>query len=131
MSGDTTYRYYSGTNAYLRVASANRHVSYQLAGGDSQDVGPLNDWLPVAGCPIPPPQTECLFNWAEKNDPNLFAPSGFATAAWDVYTYRYYSATKAYLGVSSVDNHVYYLGQDGNMLDEGPTSYWYPLAGCQ
>ncbi len=131
VSGDSTYRYYSSTNAYLRVSSANRHVSYQLAGGASQDVGPLNDWLPVAGCPIPPPQTECLFNWAETNYPGLFAPSGFATAVWDVYTYRYYSATKAYLGVSSVDDHVYYLGQDGAMLDEGPTSYWFPLAGCQ
>ncbi len=131
VSGDYTYRYYSSTNAYLRVSSANRHVSYQLAGGASQDVGPLTDWLPVAGCPIPPPQTECLFNWAETNYPGLFAPSGFATAVWDVYTYRYYSATKAYLGVSSVDDHVYYLGQDGTMLDEGPTSYWFPLASCQ
>ena len=131
VSGDTTYRYYSNTNAYLRVSSANRHVSYQLADGTSQDVGPLNDWLPVAGCTIPPPPTECLFNWAEKNYPGLFAPSGFATAVWDVYTYRYYSVNNAYLGVSSVDNHVYYLGSDGVMQDEGSTSYWYPLAGCQ
>ena len=131
VSGDTTYRYYSNTNASLRVSSSNQHVSYQLADGTSQDVGPLNDWVQVAGCTIPPPPTECLFNWAEKNYPGLFAPSGFATAVWDVYTYRYYSATKAYLGVSSVDKHVYYLGQNGKMQDEGPTSYWFPLAGCQ
>jgi exo-beta-1,3-glucanase (GH17 family) len=41
--------------------------------------------------------TECLFNWAEINYPTLLAPAGSPTAAWTVYTYRYYSATNAYL----------------------------------
>ena len=77
------------------------------------------------------PTTECLFNWAEMNYPALNSWMSPATAFWGIYTYRYYSATKTYLGVSSVDNHVYYMGQDGNLLDEGPASYWLPLAGCQ
>jgi len=76
-------------------------------------------------------QTECLFNWAEKNYANLFSPAGQATAHWSVYTYRYYPATNAYVGVSSADNHVYYLGPDGNMADVGALSYWLPFVGCQ
>lgn len=77
------------------------------------------------------PTTECLFNWAEKNYPTLFSPAGSPTSALSVYTYRYYSATNAYLGVSSLNNHLYYLGAANNgLLDAGPLSYWLPLAGC-
>ncbi len=61
-------------------------------------------------------QTECLFNWAETNYPALFAPAGSSTAVFTPYAYRHYTATNAYLGVSSVDNHVYYEGPDGNLL---------------
>ncbi|MDD5321201.1 MAG: PQQ-binding-like beta-propeller repeat protein [Methylococcales bacterium] len=75
--------------------------------------------------------TDCLFNWAEKNYPTLFAPSGAPTQVWPPYNYRYYSATNAYLGISSVDNHVYYMGPDGKLQNEGSQSYWLPLAGCQ
>ena len=74
--------------------------------------------------------TDCLFNWAEQHYSGLFAGGGPA-AMWDVYTYRYYSATHAYLGVSSADSHVYYLGPDGRLQDEGPLAQWLPIAGCQ
>ena len=130
ISGVYTYRYYWATNAYLGVSSADNHVYYLGADGKLLDEGPLSDWLPKAGCQ-PPPPSECLFNWAEKNYPDLFAPSGSATAISGVYTYRYYWLTNAYLGVSSADNHVYYMGADGKLLDEGPLSYWLPKAGCQ
>ena len=81
--------------------------------------------------PTPDASANCLFNWAEGNYSNLFAPSGSQTAFWRSYAYRYYWATNAYVGVSSADNHAYYLGPDGNMQDEGPVSYWLNLAGCQ
>ncbi len=74
---------------------------------------------------------ECLFNWAEKIYPTLLSPAGFPTAVWNGYSYRYYSATKAFLVVSSIDNHVFYIGPDGRWQDEGLISYWLPLAGCQ
>lgn len=74
--------------------------------------------------------TECLLNWAEKNYVYLFAPAGSHSMVWTVYTYRYYSETNAYLGVSSADDHVYYVGADGNFQDEGSLSYWLPIAGC-
>ena len=73
----------------------------------------------------------CLFNWGEKNYPALFAPAGASMQAWSVYTYRHYAGTNAYLGVSSADDHVYYLGPDGHMQDEGALSHWLPVAGCQ
>jgi len=81
--------------------------------------------------PTPDASANCLFNWAEGHYSNLFAPSGSQMAFWRSYAYRYYSATNAYVGISSADNHAYYLGPDGNMQDEGPASYWLNLAGCQ
>ena len=129
--GAYTYRHYSATNAYLGVSSIDNHLYYMGSDGVLQDEGALSHWLPLAGCGTPTlPPSDCLFNWAEANYPSLFAPASSLTAVWTVYNYRYYSATNAYLGVSTVDNHVYYQGQDGVLQDEGALSHWLPLAGC-
>ena len=127
-----TYRYYAGTKVYLGVASTDNHVYYMGPDGVLQDEGTLTGWLPTAGCgtPVIPPN-DCLFNWAEQNYPGLFAPAGATSGNLGVYTYRYYSGTNAYLGVSSTDNHLYYMGSDGVLQDEGLLSNWLPLAGCQ
>ena len=129
--GIYTYRYYPTTQAYVGVSSITNHVYYQGPNGNSQDEGPLSNWLSTAGCQASAAPTECLFNWAENNYPALFAPAGSPTVASGVYTYRHYLATKDYLGVSSIDNHVYYQGADGQLQDEGPLSYWLPVANCQ
>jgi hypothetical protein len=72
---------------------------------------------------------DCLFNWAERNHPALFAPSGAASATSAPYYYRFYAGTRAYLGVSTVDGNVYYLA--GNRLDNvGPLASWRATAGC-
>ena len=130
VSGIYTYRHYSATNAYVGVSSVDGHVYYLGPDGVMQDEGTLYNWLPKASCPVPTP-TDCLFNWAETNYPSLFAPAGATTTVSGGYTSRYYSGTNAYLRVSSTDNHVYYMGSDGVMQDEGPLSNWLPLAGCQ
>jgi imidazolonepropionase-like amidohydrolase len=75
-------------------------------------------------------EIECLFNWAEGKYPDLFAPSGSPTTDSSDYSYRYYSATKAYMGVSTADKDVYYMGADAILQNEGPLSHWLPLAGC-
>jgi hypothetical protein len=106
--------FYSGATSDVNVANISTSASVMTA------------TLSVTQPPI-----ECLINWAEVNYPTLFAPPGSSTATWDVYTYRYYSATNAYLGVSSVDSHVYYMGADGNLQNVGPQSYWLSKAGCQ
>ncbi len=78
-----------------------------------------------------PAQIECLFDWVEGSYPSLFAPSGAPTAVWSSYSYRHYAATNAAVGVSSVDDHVYYLGPDSVLQDEGPLSSWLSVTGCQ
>jgi len=127
-----TYRQYSATNSYLGVSSSDGHVYYLGPNGIMQDEGSLSDWLPKAACQVSAaPPVDCLFNWAEKNYANLFSPAGSPDAMWTIYTYRYYSATKAYLGVSSKDNHIYFQGVDGNLQDEGALTVWLAKAGCQ
>jgi len=76
------------------------------------------------------PRAECLFNWAESQYAYLFSPAGFATTVWTEFNYRYYPATNAYLGVSSKDGSVYYMGADGVMHNEGSLSYWLLQSGC-
>ena len=77
--------------------------------------------------------SDCLFNWAEQNYASLFAPAGSGTVESAPYAYRYYGQTNSYLGVSSVDGHLYYLGPSPGMamMDLGLASEWYARAGCQ
>ncbi len=77
-------------------------------------------------------QSDCLFNWAESNYATLFAPADALSNTSAPYYYRYYSQTQAYLGTSSADSHVYYLGPlSGNsILDVGPLSGLLMAAGC-
>ena len=123
-----TYRYYSATNTSVGVSSSDSHIYYQDAQGNRQDVGPQSYWLSLAGCQS---SIECLFNWAETTYPSLFAPAGAVSQSGPPYTYRYYSATNTYVGVSSSDSHVYYQDAAGNRQDVGPLSEWLSRAGCQ
>lgn len=98
---------------------SNHHIWFNLVGG-----------IPA---PIPPSPTDCLFNWAESNYANLFAPAGAVSNTSAPYYYRYYADTNAYLATSSANNHVYYLGPVSNnsLVDVGPLSGWLSTAGCQ
>lgn len=77
------------------------------------------------------PPASCLFNWAETAYANLFAPATGYAQVLAPYTYRYYAKTNSYLGVSSADNHVYYLGPEGVLQDVGELSKWLATAKCQ
>lgn len=96
--------------------------------------GYWGDWsaarsVAVAAGPVSIAGADCLFNWAERNHPALFAPSGAASATSAPYYYRFYAGTQAYLGVSTADGNVYYLA--GNRLDNaGPLATWRATAGC-
>jgi len=128
VSGVYTFRNYSATNSKLGVSSVNSHVYQMGQDGVLRDEGSVYGWFPKAGCPNP---ANCLFNWAEKNYSNLFAPAHAKTGVSDVYTYRHYPATNTYLGISSANNDVYYLGSDKVFQDQGSTSNWFTVAGCQ
>ncbi len=72
---------------------------------------------------------DCLFNWAESHYSAFFAPAGAASLTAAPYYFRYYSSTNTYLGISSTDNHVYYVG-GGGVQDLGPKSALFGAAGC-
>jgi len=82
----------------------------------------------------PPPArlTECLFNWAEREYPLLLVPAGVATQSAPPFTFRYYGYSRAYVGVSSANNHVYYGGPGGGSLqDIGALADWLATAACR
>lgn len=84
-----------------------------------------------ATCTIPATPSDCVFDWAEKNYTTLFSPAGASSKTQDNYYYRYYKDTKYYVGVSSTDNHVYYMGSDGKMQDAGLLSDLLKTASCK
>jgi uncharacterized protein YkwD len=77
------------------------------------------------------PQADCLFNWAQGHYGSLFAPALSSSQVLDVYYFRHYTDTNAYLGISSTNDHVYYLPEGGSLQDAGPKSDWFVKAGCQ
>ncbi len=93
-----------------------------LAAGTSATAGPSTA------------QADCLFSWAEAVYPSAFAPSATPSQSqsFGPYYFRYYSLTNAYLGVSSGDTHVYYLGllSSDALLDLGAAAGWLDQAGC-
>lgn len=78
-------------------------------------------------------QSDCLFNWAEKNYAQFFSPAGAPSATYTPYYYRYYSGKGNYLAVSSTDNSVWVLGPGfgNNLLKVGPASSFLVPSGCQ
>ena len=88
-------------------------------------------WSPVKTVAISAAATgaDCLFNWAEANYPGLFAPAA-ASQTFAPYYFRHYAATNTYLGISSVDGHVYYMLANGGPQDAGAQAGWFTTAGC-
>lgn len=79
-----------------------------------------------------PASIECFLAWAEGKYPELLSPAGQTTVVSSLYSYRYYPATQVYAGISSADNHVYFMKQaDGLLRSEGPLVNWLPVSGCQ
>lgn len=77
---------------------------------------------------------ECVFKWAERSYPELFAADGAYTSVIGNTLYRYYPSTrpsvsKLYVDISSNANHVYYSA-GSSALDVGPLSVWVNPAGC-
>ncbi len=73
----------------------------------------------------------CFFNWAEEKYSGFLAPAGTTTETFGIYSYRYYPNTKAYLGVSSADHHLYYMNEeDGLLHDQGLLVNWLPVSEC-
>lgn len=105
--------------------------------GNQMDLATITLSLPTlaspSGQPISTASLQCLFAWAEAAYPRDLVPPGSSTQEAAPYSYRYYSGSRAYLGVSSTDKHLYYLGpaSGGVLSDLGDVATWQGRAGCQ
>ena len=72
----------------------------------------------------------CLLDWAEKTYPGFFSPAGTALQVASPYVYRYYPNTGAYLGISTVDMHLYSQGPDGVLQHQGNMVPWLIRSAC-
>lgn len=89
-------------------------------------------WPGVALPPVNNTQADCLMNWGEASYPALLSPAKPASRTAAPYYYRYYAATNTYVGVSSADQHLYYLpaSQSATPQDLGPAMNWVIQAKC-
>lgn len=75
--------------------------------------------------------SDCLFNAQEKARPDLLPATGAPSESVATYYYRNYPKNNSYLGISSTDNHLYYVGTDGKMQDQGAAAGLMTAAGCK
>ena len=76
---------------------------------------------------------DCVFTWGEHNYADLLTPGAPPSQTYAPYYYRHYPATNSYVGVSSTDSHLYFMGNYSNnqMLDLGAIATWKQTAKCQ
>lgn len=129
----------SGSPLWMRHPDGNYYVIATLSGGrwdiDNYELfywsSELTQYLGISAA-MTRDKAGCLFDWAEAQYPTLFAPGGAAAQRLDSYYYRHYAGTGAYLGVSTQDDHVYYLGPllPGALLDLGGIDGWLTTSDC-
>jgi hypothetical protein len=76
-------------------------------------------------------EADCLFDWGEDTYAAELSPRRPPSSTSAPYYYRRYSATQVHLGVSSADNHLYYLDAAGQLRDLGLAAAWSTRAGCR
>lgn len=143
--GVTGYRVYRGetlvaspttlsyTDSGLKPATAYGYsvAACDAAGNCSARSATATATTAALGNALSASEIECLFNWAEDAYPTLLLPRRAVTASSAPYAYRYYPTTRVYVGVSSTDNHVYFLDAGGTMSDLGLAAGWAVNAGCR
>lgn len=82
----------------------------------------------VSAMPVSP--ADCLFNAKEQQYPDLLPATGSPSESATTYYYRSYPQTNSYIGISSADNHLYYMGANGQMQDQGDAAALMTQAGC-
>jgi len=75
---------------------------------------------------------DCVFNWGEHHYADLLWPAATHAQTLAPYYYRHYPGTDSYVGISSQDDHLRYMGSASNnqMLDLGSMATWKQSAGC-
>lgn len=142
--GVATYKVYRGTTLLATLGPATTYgdftvaasTSYtytvsacDVAGNCSAQTAPVTASIQSSASSFNE-KADCLFNWAESSFPAFFAPKGTVSQTAGPYYLRYYTQSKAYLGVSSTN--LYYFGplsQDA-LMDLRAASTWFATAGC-
>lgn len=128
-NGETFVNTHGGQATLYKDANGEHHSLPTNATARNQ----MFDYIAAApaGTVVSAAQADCLFDAAEKNYPTLFAPKPAATLTAAPYRYRYYSATRAYLGVSTDDEHLYYLATPSPVRDLGSALTFVDQFGCR
>lgn len=73
-------------------------------------------------------ESDLIFDYAEAAYAPYLAPSGAVSQAWDIYYYRYYPGTGAYL--ATANDRLLYLGpaSGGQILDLGAAPDWLSVS---
>jgi hypothetical protein len=76
---------------------------------------------------------DCVFNWGEHQYASLLTPPAARSQTQSPYYYRHYPGTNSYVGITSQNDHLLYMGSASNnqMLDLGSMATWKQSAGCQ
>ncbi|MCX7176268.1 MAG: hypothetical protein NT159_20550 [Proteobacteria bacterium] len=120
----------AGVAAASCLVKPSATASYTVAGTNAIGMGATASATVTVSAAQNP--SDCVFNWAERAYPQLFAPAGAASASYPPYYFRFYPGTATYLASSSADSHLWVLGPaTGNSLfDVGPITAFMSLAGC-
>lgn len=75
---------------------------------------------------------DCVFNWGEHHYADLLWPTPARSQTQAPYYYRHYPGTNSYVGISSQDDRLRYMGSASGqqMLDLGSMATWKQTAGC-
>ncbi len=144
--GVTAYKVYingnligssAGTSPNINGLSASTSYSFAVsacdaAGNCSAQSAAISAITPAAtSATATQSVNDCLFNWLENKYPAYISPSRQTSQTASPYFYRYYPATDSYAGVSSTDNHLYYLSKSTGLVDLGLAATWTAQAACK
>lgn len=75
---------------------------------------------------------DCVFNWGEHHYADLLWPASARSQTLAPYYYRHYPGTNSYVGISSQDDRLRYMGSASGhqMLDLGSMATWKQSASC-
>lgn len=109
------------------VRTAANHVNIQNDSGVTPVTPVVADQFAIN--PTNTAWMTCVFNWGATNYSQLFPTVGSLTSYSAPYYYRRH-ATGNYLGISTSDKKLYFLGPDGHLLELGDALNWRATTSC-
>ena len=122
----------AGANHGLALKANGSLWAWGAPGGSQPSFSALPKPVEFAKVYARQTQSECLFDWAAKVAPTLFAPATGASVDLSAGRYRHYAATQSYLAITHETRRVLYLDAttSGALTDLGEAANWVTTAGC-